>query len=53
MTRAQREAFLAELHVGVVAIERDGAAPRAAPPTRWRTVDYTAMVDRVLAAPKS
>ena len=31
MTKAQREAFLAGLHVGVVAIARDGAAPLAAP----------------------
>ena len=31
MTRQQREAFLAELHVGVVAIERADAAPLCAP----------------------
>ena len=31
MKRAQREAFLAGLHVGVVAIARDGGAPLAAP----------------------
>jgi PPOX class probable F420-dependent enzyme len=31
MTKAQREAFLAGLHVGVVAIARDGGAPLAAP----------------------
>jgi PPOX class probable F420-dependent enzyme len=31
MTMTQREAFLADLHVGVVTIARDGAAPLAAP----------------------
>jgi PPOX class probable F420-dependent enzyme len=31
MKKAQREAFLAGLHVGVVAIARDGEAPLAAP----------------------
>jgi nitroimidazol reductase NimA-like FMN-containing flavoprotein (pyridoxamine 5'-phosphate oxidase superfamily) len=31
MKKAQREAFLAGLHVGVVAIARHGAAPLAAP----------------------
>jgi PPOX class probable F420-dependent enzyme len=31
MKKAQREAFLAGLHVGVVAIARDGGAPLAAP----------------------
>jgi PPOX class probable F420-dependent enzyme len=31
MTKTQREAFLADLHVGVVTIARDGAAPLAAP----------------------
>ena len=31
MDQAQREAFLAGVHVGVVAIARDGAAPLAAP----------------------
>ena len=31
MKKAQREAFLADLHVGVVAIARDGEAPLAAP----------------------
>ena len=31
MTKSQRETFLAELHVGVLTIERDGSAPLAAP----------------------
>ena len=31
MTKPQREAFLADLHVGVVTISRDGEAPLAAP----------------------
>src|SRR6202011_5356399 len=31
MKKAQREAFLAGLHVGVVAVARDGEAPLAAP----------------------
>jgi nitroimidazol reductase NimA-like FMN-containing flavoprotein (pyridoxamine 5'-phosphate oxidase superfamily) len=31
MTKAQREAFLADLHVGIVAITRDGEPPLAAP----------------------
>lgn len=31
MDRSHREAFLADLHVGVVTIARDGAAPLAAP----------------------
>ncbi|MDJ0761000.1 MAG: pyridoxamine 5'-phosphate oxidase family protein [Woeseiaceae bacterium] len=31
MTKAEREAFLAEVHVGVISIERDGAAPLAVP----------------------
>src|ERR1700712_2930380 len=31
MTRPQREAFLAEVHVGVIAASRQGAAPLAAP----------------------
>jgi PPOX class probable F420-dependent enzyme len=31
MTRAQREAFLADLHVGVITAARDGAAPLAVP----------------------
>ncbi len=37
MTKAEREAFLAEVHVGVISIERDGAAPLAVP--IW--YDYT------------
>jgi nitroimidazol reductase NimA-like FMN-containing flavoprotein (pyridoxamine 5'-phosphate oxidase superfamily) len=31
MTRAEREAFLADLHVGVISIERPGGAPLAVP----------------------
>lgn len=31
MTRAERDAFLADLHVGVISIERAGAAPLAVP----------------------
>jgi uncharacterized protein len=31
MTRSQREAFLADVHVGVVSVARDGDAPLAAP----------------------
>lgn len=31
MTKDQREAFLADLHVGIVAIARDGEPPLAAP----------------------
>ena len=31
MTKSQREAFLADLHVGVVTVAREGAAPLAAP----------------------
>src|SRR4051794_21105585 len=31
MTKKQREAFLADTHVGVVTVARDGAAPLAAP----------------------
>jgi nitroimidazol reductase NimA-like FMN-containing flavoprotein (pyridoxamine 5'-phosphate oxidase superfamily) len=31
MSKSDREAFLADLHVGVVAIARDGAPPLAAP----------------------
>ncbi|NKY57057.1 pyridoxamine 5'-phosphate oxidase [Nocardia flavorosea] len=31
MTRAEREAFLADLHVGVIAIERPARAPLAVP----------------------
>ena len=31
MNKSQREAFLADLHVGVVTAARDGAAPLAAP----------------------
>ena len=31
MTVAEREGFLAGLHVGVLAVERDGEAPMAAP----------------------
>lgn len=31
MTESQREAFLADLHVGIVTAARDGAAPLAAP----------------------
>ena len=31
MTKAERAAFLADLHVGVLSIERDGAAPLSAP----------------------
>jgi nitroimidazol reductase NimA-like FMN-containing flavoprotein (pyridoxamine 5'-phosphate oxidase superfamily) len=31
MSRADREAFLADVHVGVVGIERDGAPPLTAP----------------------
>jgi nitroimidazol reductase NimA-like FMN-containing flavoprotein (pyridoxamine 5'-phosphate oxidase superfamily) len=31
MTVAERDAFLADLHVGVIAIERAGAAPLAVP----------------------
>ena len=37
MTRAEREAFLADLHVGMISIERDGAAPLCVP--IW--YDYT------------
>jgi nitroimidazol reductase NimA-like FMN-containing flavoprotein (pyridoxamine 5'-phosphate oxidase superfamily) len=37
MTREEREAFLAGLHVGVISIERSGRAPLAAP--IW--YDYT------------
>lgn len=31
MTTAQREAFLAEVHVGVITVAREGGAPLAAP----------------------
>ena len=31
MTVAERESFLADLHVGVLAVERNGEAPMAAP----------------------
>jgi nitroimidazol reductase NimA-like FMN-containing flavoprotein (pyridoxamine 5'-phosphate oxidase superfamily) len=31
MSRSEREAFLADVHVGIVAIERPGAAPLAVP----------------------
>ena len=31
MSKSQREAFLVDLHVGVVAVTRDGAPPLAAP----------------------
>lgn len=31
MTKSQREAFLADLHIGVVTVARDGEAPLAAP----------------------
>lgn len=31
MTRAERDAFLAEVHVGVISIEREGAPPLSAP----------------------
>jgi nitroimidazol reductase NimA-like FMN-containing flavoprotein (pyridoxamine 5'-phosphate oxidase superfamily) len=31
MTRAEREAYLADLHVGVISIERPGCAPLAVP----------------------
>ena len=31
MNKSQREAFLADLHVGIVTAARDGAAPLAAP----------------------
>jgi PPOX class probable F420-dependent enzyme len=31
MSKAQREAFLADVHVGVITVARDGAAPLAAP----------------------
>jgi PPOX class probable F420-dependent enzyme len=31
MSKAQRESFLADLHVGVVTVARDGGAPLAAP----------------------
>jgi len=31
MTREEREAFLADRHIGVLAINEDGAAPSAAP----------------------
>jgi nitroimidazol reductase NimA-like FMN-containing flavoprotein (pyridoxamine 5'-phosphate oxidase superfamily) len=31
MTRAEREAFLAELHVGVISVEEEGRAPLAIP----------------------
>ena len=31
MTKPQREAFLADLHVGVITVAREGAAPLAAP----------------------
>jgi len=31
MTRTEREAFLAEVHVGMIAIERDGRAPLCVP----------------------
>ena len=31
MTRAEREAYLADLHVGVISIERSGCAPLAVP----------------------
>jgi len=31
MTRAEREAFLAEVHVGIIAIERAGGAPLCVP----------------------
>jgi PPOX class probable F420-dependent enzyme len=31
MSKSQREAFLADLHVGVLAVARDGEAPLAAP----------------------
>ena len=31
MTRAEREEFLADLHVGVIAIEREGQPPLAVP----------------------
>lgn len=37
MTRQEREAFLADVHVGVISIERDGAAPLTVP--IW--YDYT------------
>jgi PPOX class probable F420-dependent enzyme len=31
MTSSEREAFLADVHVGVIAVERDGRAPLAVP----------------------
>jgi nitroimidazol reductase NimA-like FMN-containing flavoprotein (pyridoxamine 5'-phosphate oxidase superfamily) len=31
MTRAEREAFLADLHVGIISIEREGRAPLTVP----------------------
>jgi hypothetical protein len=31
MTRAEREAYLADLHVGVISIERAGSAPLTVP----------------------
>lgn len=31
MTKSQREAFLADLHIGVITVARDGEAPLAAP----------------------
>ena len=37
MTQTEKEAFLADLHVGMISIERDGAAPLCVP--IW--YDYT------------
>ncbi len=58
MTREEREAFLADVHVGVIGIEREGAAPLAVPiwydyaPERgvWILTDPDSRKGRALAA---
>ncbi len=50
MSREERDAFLADLHVGVISIERDGDAPLSAP--IW--YDYDPSVGlRIITAPSS
>jgi len=58
MTREEREAFLADLHVGVISIERAGAAPLTVPiwydytPEKgvWVLTDPDSQKGRALAA---
>ncbi len=38
MTKAAREAFLAALHVGILAVDEPGSARLR--PERWRTFDF-------------